>query len=114
VEAAAASIAQAFALRVIGILARHVAAAGRLLVKDLKAVNNVPIQLVPVLQRLALEVIGAALFSLEMKKYGAELRHLIFSYASSLERARLCSTWCSRPRSRRLVSYVDSASDAAG
>jgi cytochrome P450 len=81
--------APAFAPRAVGILARHVAAAWRSLAMDLRATNNVPIQLVPVLQRLALEVIGSAMFSLEMKKYGAELRDLIFSYSASLGRPTL-------------------------
>jgi cytochrome P450 len=83
------TVAPALAPRAIGILARHVAAAGRLLVADLKAANNIPIQLVPVLQRLALEVIDSAMFSLEMKKYGAELRDLVFWYSASLGRPTL-------------------------
>jgi cytochrome P450 len=83
------TVAPAFAPRAARILARHVAIAAHSLVTDLKASNNRPIQLVPVLQRLALEVIGSAMFSLEMNRYGAELCHLILSYASSLGRPTL-------------------------
>ena len=83
------TVAPAFAPRAVRILARHVATAAHSLVTDLKASNNRPIQLVPVLQRLTLEVIGSAMFSLEMNRYGSELCHLILSYASSLGRPTL-------------------------
>jgi cytochrome P450 len=39
-----------------------------------------------VLQRLALEIVGSAMFSLEMKKYRAEMRRLILRYAAHLGR----------------------------
>jgi hypothetical protein len=44
------------------------AAAANSLVADLTARGERPIQIVPVLQRLALEIIGSAMFSLEMKE----------------------------------------------
>jgi cytochrome P450 len=69
--------ASAFARRAVRILARHVAAAGNSLIADLMASARCQIDLVPVLQRLALEIIGSAMFSLEMKKYGGEMRRLI-------------------------------------
>jgi len=49
------------------ILARHVAAAGNSLIADLMASGRSYIDLVRVLKRLALEIIGSAMFSLEMK-----------------------------------------------
>jgi cytochrome P450 len=70
----------------VRILARHVAAAGNSLVADLVAAGNRRIDLVPIMQRLALEIIGSAMFSLEMEKYGAELRQLILRYAARLGR----------------------------
>ena len=82
------TVAAAFAPRAIRILSRHVAAA-RSLVVDLKARGEGPIQLVPILQRLALEIIGSAMFSLEMKKYGPWMRDLILSYAARLGRPTL-------------------------
>jgi unspecific monooxygenase len=60
-------VAPAFASHAVRILARHVAAAGNSLVTDLIAVRERRIDLVPVLQRLALEIIGSAMFSPEMK-----------------------------------------------
>ena len=83
------TVAAAFAPREIRILSRHVAAAARSLVVDLKARGEGPIQLVPILQRLALEIIGSAMFSLEMKKYGPCMRDLILSYAARLGRPTL-------------------------
>jgi cytochrome P450 len=81
--------APAFAPRAVRILARHVAAAGDSLVNDLIAMGKLRIDLVPVLQRLALEIIGSAMFSLEMKKHGVEMRRLIFRYAARLGRPTL-------------------------
>jgi hypothetical protein len=71
------------------ILARHVAAAGNSLIADLMASGRSHIDLVRVLKRLALEIIGSAMFSLEMKKYGVEMRRLILRYAAHLGRPTL-------------------------
>jgi hypothetical protein len=89
VEASAAWRRPAFAPRAVRILARHVAAAGDSLVNDLIAMGKLRIDLVPVLQRPALEIIGSAMFSLEMKKHGVEMRRLIFRYAARLGRPTL-------------------------
>ncbi|HEY4471979.1 MAG TPA: hypothetical protein VGN21_12465 [Stellaceae bacterium] len=43
----------------------------------------------PVFQRLALEIIGGAIFSLDMRQYGPELRELILCYAARLGRPSL-------------------------
>src|SRR5205814_439540 len=40
-------------------------------------------------QRLALEIIGGAIFSLDMRQYGPELRELILRYATRLGRPSL-------------------------
>jgi cytochrome P450 len=76
-EAPTANHGLGFARRAVRILTRHVAAAGNSLIADLMASARCQIDLVPVLQRLALEIIGSAMFSLEMKKYGGEMRRLI-------------------------------------
>ena len=59
--------ASAFPPRAVCILARHAAAAGNSLIADLMASGRSQIDLVRVLQRLALEIIGSAMFSLEIK-----------------------------------------------
>ena len=81
--------ASAFAQRAVRILARHVAAAENSLIADLMASGRSQIDLIPVLQRLALEIIGSAMFSLEMKKHGGEMRRLILRYAAHLGRPTL-------------------------
>lgn len=83
------TVAPAFAPRAVGILAQHVAAAAERLCADLAAREGRPIDLVPVLQRLALDIIGSAVFSLEMARYGAAMRGLILSYGRRLGRPSL-------------------------
>ena len=83
------TLAPAFAPRAVRILAKHVASAANSLVADLAARGERPIQLVPVLQRLALEIIGSAMFSLEMEEYGPRIRELILCYGARLGRPSL-------------------------
>src|SRR5205823_14888997 len=59
------SVAPAFAPRTVQLLARQVVAAADRLAEALAAVDG-PVNLVPVFQRLALEIIGGAIFSLDM------------------------------------------------
>jgi cytochrome P450 len=82
-------IAPAFAPRAVGILARHVAAAAESLIADLAARGGRAADLVPLLQRLALDIIGSAVFSLEMARYGAAMRSLILRYTRHLGRPGL-------------------------
>ncbi|MBV9583787.1 MAG: cytochrome P450 [Alphaproteobacteria bacterium] len=82
------SIAPVFAPRAVRMLARQVVAATDRLVVDLASVDDT-INMVPVFQRLALEVIGGAIFSLDMRQYGPELRELILRYAARLGRPSL-------------------------
>lgn len=83
------TVASAFAPRAVAILARHVAAGAERLSADLRAQSGRPIDLVPVLQRLALDIIGSAVFSLEMARYGAAMRALILDYGRRLGRPGL-------------------------
>jgi cytochrome P450 len=82
------SVAPAFAPRTVHRLARQVVAATDRLADYLAAVED-PVNLVPVFQRLALEIIGGAIFSLDMRQYGPELRELILCYATRLGRPSL-------------------------
>ncbi len=82
------TVAPAFAPRTMPILARHVAkAAGT--VAGLKASCADPVDLLAAMQFLALEIAGASMFSLEIERYGAELRDLIQRYAAHLGRPSL-------------------------
>ena len=82
------SVAPAFAPRQVHMLARQVVAAADRLAGDLAALDSA-INLVPIFQRLALEIIGGAVFSLDMRQYGPELRELILRYAARLGRPSL-------------------------
>jgi len=82
------SVAPAFAPRTVHLLARQVVAVASRLTADLATIDG-PVNLVPAFQRLALEIIGGAIFSLDMRQYGPELRELILHYASRLGRPSL-------------------------
>jgi cytochrome P450 len=83
------TVAPAFALRAIRILALQVAVAAEALITDLTAVRTRRIDLFPLLRRRALEIIGSAMFSLGMKRYGEEMRQLLLGYSSRLGRPTL-------------------------
>jgi cytochrome P450 len=83
------TLAPAFAPRTMPILAGHVAKAAGSVVAGLKVSCADPVDLLAVMQFLALEIAGASMFSLETERYGAELRNLIKDYASHLGRPSL-------------------------
>jgi cytochrome P450 len=83
------TLAPAFAPRTMPILAHHVARAAGAAVVNLRAASAAPVDLLAVLQLLALEIAGASMFSLEISRYGAELRGLIKGYAARLGRPSL-------------------------
>ena len=83
------TLAPAFAPRTMPILARHVARAASAAVADLEAASAAPVDLLAAMQFLALEIAGASMFSLEIERYGAELRGLIKRYAARLGRPSL-------------------------
>jgi cytochrome P450 len=87
------SVAPAFAPRTVHLLARQVVAVAGRLAGDLAAARGT-INLVPVFQRLALEIIGDAIFSIAMRQYGPELRELILRYATRLGRPSLMDFCC--------------------
>ena len=83
------TLAPAFAPRTIPILARHVASAAGAAAAHLKTAGAAPVDLLVAMQFLALEIAGASMFSLEMERYGVELRGLIKGYAARLGRPSL-------------------------
>jgi cytochrome P450 len=83
------TLAPAFAPRTMPILARHVAKAAVAAIAALRASCAAPVDLLAAMQFLALEIAGASMFSLEMERYGAELRGLIKDYAAHLGRPSL-------------------------
>ena len=83
------TLAPAFAPRTMPILAGHVARAASAATARLEAACNAPVDLLAAMQFLALEIAGTSMFSLEMERYGAELRGLIKRYAAHLGRPSL-------------------------
>ena len=83
------TLAPAFAPRTMPILARHVARAAAASAANLEAAGGTPVDLLAAMQFLALEIAGASMFSLEIERYGAELRGLVKGYAARLGRPNL-------------------------
>src|SRR5437016_2636798 len=82
-------VAPAFAPRMVNVLAPQVVAAARALADDLGDGGGQRVNLVPRFQRLALDIIGGAIFSLDMARYADEMRELILNYAVRLGRPSL-------------------------
>ena len=80
------SVASAFTPRAVRILARQVALALGRFAGDLGDRAGEPLDLVPLLRRLALDIIGRALFSLEMERWDEPLYRLITDYSARLGR----------------------------
>ena len=78
--------APAFAPRALHMLAPRVVAVAAEFAAELRAEDGQPVDLVPRLQQLALRIIGGAIFSLDMPRYGPEIRSLIVNYALRLSR----------------------------
>ncbi len=74
------TIAPALAPRTMGLLARHVVTASEEFEAGLEKRLYRPVQLLPLLQLLALEVAGTSMFSLQTAEFSAELRALITKY----------------------------------
>jgi cytochrome P450 len=80
------TVAPAFAPRTLPLLARHVAAAAAEAVARLGRSAERPVDLFAAMQFLALDIAGRSMFSLEMARYGREMRGLIKDYALRLGR----------------------------
>ncbi|HEX3883464.1 MAG TPA: cytochrome P450 [Stellaceae bacterium] len=81
--------AHGFNPRAVAQLAGQTAAAAHGLVEALEPRTAEPLDLIPVLRRLALGIIGQTMFSLDMRRYGATLQMLIMDYAARLGRPTL-------------------------
>lgn len=101
-------IAPALAPRAMPVLARHVVRACAAEEAALAGMAGRPVELLPRLQRLALEIAGQSMFSLEMDVFGTELRAKLFRYAMGWVRPGLFDLLL--PASRR--SPLDAGRDA--
>src|SRR6516165_8157309 len=83
------TVAPAFALRTMPLLARHVARAAEATVAGLAAAAEREIDLLTAMQSLALEIAGTSMFSVAMERYRPELRELITRYTAGVGRPTL-------------------------
>ena len=83
------TVAPAFALRTMPLLARHIARATEATVASLAASAERQIDLLTAMQSLALEIAGTSMFSVAMERYRPELRELITRYTAGIGRPTL-------------------------
>jgi cytochrome P450 len=83
------TVSAGFAPRAVRLLAGNVAETLGELTEELALQEGQPLDFVPVFQTLALEIIGRAIFSLDMKRHAPELRELILNYAARFGRPSL-------------------------
>src|SRR3954468_9510511 len=73
-------IAPALGPRVMPMLARHVVTATDQAIARLDAQIGQPVDLLATMQRLALDIAGRSMFSMEMDQYGAALRRMLTEF----------------------------------
>ena len=74
-------IAPSLAPRVMPILVRHILRVCDVFEAELRARIGHPVELLSVLQRLTLDIAGQSMFSLEMGRFGPDMRALMLRYA---------------------------------
>ena len=80
------AVAPAFGPRTIPLLAPHVARATEALVRELRAEKSREIDLSEQMARLALDIAGRSMFSIEMGEFGSPMRLLLREYGERLGR----------------------------
>jgi cytochrome P450 len=78
--------APAFAPRTIPLLARHIAAAADGFVADLASDAAAEVDILALMQGLALDIAARSMFSLELAEFGPQMRGLLLWYAETLGR----------------------------
>jgi cytochrome P450 len=74
------TIAPALTPRTLPVLAQHVVTAAEAAEHKLASLTNRPLELLPILQHLALDIAGRSMFSVDMSSFGEELRTLLMDY----------------------------------
>ncbi len=83
------TLAPAFTPRSVELLVPHIRSATTEMIGSLAATERERVDLFPKIQRLALEIAGRTMFSLEMGQHGPELRERIMRYGQRLGRPHL-------------------------
>src|SRR3954447_21181186 len=82
-------IAPALGPRVMPMLAQHIAAATGQAIARLDAQGDQPVNLLAAMQRLALDIAGRSMFSMDMDQHGAALRDMLTEFGESHARPHL-------------------------
>jgi len=82
-------IAPALGPRVMPMLARHVVTATDQAIARLDAQIGQPVDLLATMQRLALDIAGRSMFSMEMDQYGAALRRMLTEFGETYAKPHL-------------------------
>jgi cytochrome P450 len=83
------TIAPALAPRTLPVLARHIVTCAGEATAALAAQTDQPLDLLAAMQRLALEIAGRSMFSLETREYGPAMRRMLTEYAMNYSRPHL-------------------------
>ena len=83
------TVAPALSPRVMPLLARHIVATAEDQLARLQTRSGAPLDLLPAMQRLALEIAGRSMFSLEPGEYATAMRDMLGEYAADLAQPRL-------------------------
>jgi cytochrome P450 len=83
------TLAPAFTPRSVELLIPHIRSATDEMIRDLAAGERERVDLFPKIQRLALEIAGRTMFSLEMGRHGPVLRDQVIRYGQGLGRPHL-------------------------
>lgn len=83
------TLAPAFTPRSVELLIPHIRSATAEMIGSLAAAEKKRVDLFPIIQRLALEIAGRTMFSLEMGQHGPALRDQIMRYGQRLGRPHL-------------------------
>jgi cytochrome P450 len=83
------TLAPAFTPKAVSLLAPHMIGPTEEVIADLRAVRGEPVNLFAAVQRLALEIAGRTMFSLEMREHSGVLRDMVGRYNVRLARLHL-------------------------
>jgi cytochrome P450 len=83
------TLAPAFTPRSVELLIPHIRSATKEMIASLAAAEKERVDLFPMIQRLALEIAGRTMFSLEMGRHGPTLRDQVMRYGQGLGRPHL-------------------------
>jgi len=83
------TLSPAFTPKAVGLLAPHMLGPTEEVMADLRAARGGPVNLFAAVQRLALEIAGRTMFSLEMREHSGVLRDMVGRYNVRLARLHL-------------------------